>query len=59
MSNENEKSIDKNTVGQVGSSLEGGLEQDPEKQEQVTNNDLKGKKVDADLTNDSEKPADQ
>ena len=59
MSNENEKSIDKNTVGQVGSSLEGGLEQDPEKQEQVTNNDLKGKKVDADLTNDNEKPADQ
>ena len=59
MSNENEKSIDKNTVGQVGSSLEGGLEQEPEKQEQVTNNDLKGKKVDADLTNDNEKPADQ
>ena len=59
MSNENEKSIDKNTVGQVGSSLEGGFEQEPEKQEQVTNNDLKGKKVDADLTNDNEKPADQ
>ena len=59
MSNENEKSIDKNTVGQDGSSLEGGLEQEPEKQEQVTNNDLKGKKVDADLTNDNEKPADQ
>ena len=59
MSNENKKSTDKNTVGQVGSSLEGGFEKEPEKQEQVTNNDLKGKKVDDDLTNDNEKPADQ
>ncbi len=59
MDNEQEKveQEEKKTVGQVGSSLEGGL--DPEPDEQVTTNDLKGKTVDADVTDESDLPADQ
>ena len=61
MNTENDKSPEetKNTVGQVGSSVDGGFDEQNMHEELVTKNDMKGKKVDADLTNEDERPADQ
>jgi hypothetical protein len=53
----NDKSHDKDTVGEVGSSIPGGQNPKPEQDEQVTEQDLKGKKVDADLSEEKDRPA--
>lgn len=53
----NEKNHDKDNVGEVGSSIAGGQNPKPEQDEQVTQKDLKGKKVDADLSDSKDKPA--
>jgi hypothetical protein len=59
MSDDKNKDDQKNTVGQVGSGLAGGFEENKEENTTVTNNDLKGKKVDANPENPAEKPSDQ
>ena len=53
----NDKNNEKDTVGEVGSSIPGGQNPKPEHDEQVTEKDLKGKKVDADLSDPKDKPA--
>jgi hypothetical protein len=53
------KPNDKDTVGQVGSSVDGGLDPANNNDEQITQKDLKGKKVDADPSQPSDQPADQ
>jgi hypothetical protein len=57
MQQENNKNEEKNTVGEVGSSLAGGLNPQQEEEQQVTNAALKGKKVDADLEREEDRPA--
>lgn len=58
MNNENKyTNKEKDTVGQVGSGIPGGQNPNPESDEQVTEKDLKGKKVDADLTEEKDRPA--
>ena len=57
MNNDNNKNAEKDTVGEVGSSLEGGFEENSKNDSEVTNKDLKGKKVDADPSEEQGKPA--
>jgi hypothetical protein len=59
MTDEKNKHDQENTVGQVGSGLPGGFEDNNDEKTNVTNNDLKGKKVDANPENPAEKPSDQ
>jgi len=60
MSNEKQQPHNDDTVGQVGSKIDGGGLDDPQQNESlVTSKDLKGKKVDADPADPAQQPADQ
>ncbi len=50
------KKEDDETVGQVGSSLAGGFEDNKNEEGTLTNKNLKGKKVDADPNEEKDKP---
>ncbi|WP_207493688.1 hypothetical protein [Aridibaculum aurantiacum] len=50
---------DKETVGEVGSQVDGDPNNNQDNQEQVDKADLAGKKVDADPTEPEGQPADQ
>lgn len=59
MPDEKNKEQQQDTVGEVGSSIAGGFDENKDDQSQLTNKDLKGKKIDADEDKPSDKPADQ
>jgi hypothetical protein len=56
MNNEKDKEQDKDTAGEVGSGIAGGFDPNAKEDSQVTNADMKGKKVDADPEDPAQQP---
>ncbi|MDB5191216.1 MAG: hypothetical protein JWQ96_779 [Segetibacter sp.] len=59
LSKSDTKPGEKNTVGEVGSQVDRVPGEEQEENPLLSNSDLKGKKIDADLEREQDKPAEQ
>ncbi len=57
--NNNSSEPKKNTVGEVGGQVDKALGEEEQENSLLSNMDLKGKKIDADLEQEKDKPAEQ